>query len=111
VYALAPGVPPQTLLTRKTVDIRGVVAQPPDPPLDGTQREAFLKVGALHVFQAPGTNRWVIPQGITTIQAQDRLRDPTMGSSREISLMRIADALPDNIGSLAEQQSLGTTVS
>jgi hypothetical protein len=34
-----------------------------------------------------------------------------MGSSREISLMRIADALPDNIGSLAEQQSLGTTVS
>jgi hypothetical protein len=111
VCGLAAGLPPQTPLTRKEIDIRGIATVAADLPLDRTKRENLLAAGVLHVFQQPGTSTFVINQGITTIQKQDNLWDPATATSPEISLNRIANTLLYSLQKSAQNAFIGTTAS
>lgn len=111
VCGLAAGLPPQTPLSRKEIDIKGISTLTADKPLDRTKRENLLKAGVLHVFQQPGTSTFVINQGITTIQKQDNLWDPATASSPEISLNRIANTLLYSLQASADSAFIGTTAS
>jgi hypothetical protein len=111
VCGLAAGLPAQTPLTRKPIDVQGIKVLVADGKLDRVKREDLLKAGVCHVFQAPGTTTWVINQGIATIQKQDLLWDASTSSSPEISLTRIADTLLYNMRKSAQEQFIGTTAS
>ena len=110
VCGLAAGFEPQTPLTRKAINVRGVKLDPADS-FDLAARETLLAAGVIHLVQFPGTSPFVINQGITTLLANKNLWDATTQTSSEISLMRIADILLRDIRLSAADTFVGSTAS
>lgn len=105
VAGLAAGLPAQTPLTRKSINILGLK----NPNLTKATREALLDAGILHVYQPAGSTTFVINQGITTLQNNDELWDATTASSSEISLMRIVDSILTDLRLSAGETFIGQT--
>ncbi len=108
---LAAGLPPEVPLTRKPINVLGLVPATGDSGLDKTKREKLLKAGVFHVFQQPGTNEFVVNQGISTLQKQDNLWDNSTSTSPEISLMRSADNLLYSLKKTADTAFIGSNAS
>lgn len=109
VAGLAAGVTPEVPLTRKAVSILGLKDLPQRVQLDKPTRERLLAAGILHVYRPSGSNTFVINQGVTTLQANDNLWDATTASSSEISLVRIADTILNDIKVSAANTFVGST--
>lgn len=105
VAGLAAGLPAQTPLTRKSLNILGLK----NPTLSKATRESLLDAGILHVFQPAGSNTFVINQGVTTLQKNDELWDAASASSSEISLMRIVDSVLTDLRLSAAETFIGQT--
>lgn len=109
VAGLAAGVSPEVPLTRKSVAVLGLKDLPQSAQLDKPTRERLLAAGILHVYRPSGSNTFVINQGVTTLQANDNLWDVASGSSSELSLVRIADTVLNDIKLSAASTFVGNT--
>ena len=108
---LAAGVTPEVPLTRKPLAVLGLKDLPGGVLLDKPTRERLLAAGVFHIYRPAGSNTFVVNQGVTTLQSTDNLWDTASASSPEISLMRIADTILDDLKRSAAATFVGATAS
>lgn len=95
------GLPPQIPITFKDFAIDGIVA-----PLSEKQRIELLDAGVLHVKYDESFQRFIVNQGINTLQSNKNIINPD-GQSHLIQIERIGSQLSNDLKILSKIEILG----